>query len=111
MGGIKVTLAEKLKLFLQIQELGNALNSLKRQLAKMTAERDALLCVEHEDDSLALENEKRKCDTLTAERDALLSRFHEWRDLSDSALRLRCGEMTADEIRSIRAVLRAILPA
>lgn len=35
----------------------------------------------------------------------------EWRDLSDDGLRLRCGELTAQEIRTIRAVLNAILPA
>jgi hypothetical protein len=33
----------------------------------------------------------------------------EWASLSDSELRLRCGELTAQEIRTIRAVLAAIL--
>ena len=32
-----------------------------------------------------------------------------WHAKSDAALRLACGELTAQEIRSIRAVLRAIV--
>jgi hypothetical protein len=38
-------------------------------------------------------------------------RVIDWRDQSDEGLRLRCGELTAQEIRTIRAVLYAILPA
>jgi hypothetical protein len=38
-------------------------------------------------------------------------RVIDWRDQSDDGLRLRCGELTAREIRTIRAVLNAILPA
>jgi hypothetical protein len=37
-------------------------------------------------------------------------RVIDWRDQSDEELRLRCGELTAQEIRTIRAVLHAILP-
>ena len=33
----------------------------------------------------------------------------EWSELTDQSLRLRCGELTAQEIRTIRAVLGAIL--
>jgi hypothetical protein len=33
----------------------------------------------------------------------------DWSLLSDEGLRLRCGELTAQEIRTIRAVIKAIL--
>jgi hypothetical protein len=32
-----------------------------------------------------------------------------WRDMPDQEMRLRCGKMTAQEIRTVRAVLDAIL--
>jgi hypothetical protein len=34
----------------------------------------------------------------------------DWQTQSDAGLRLRCGELTAQEIRTVRAVLAAILP-
>ena len=37
------------------------------------------------------------------------NRVEAWGELSDSDLRLRCGELTAQEIRTVRAVLNAIL--
>ena len=37
------------------------------------------------------------------------NRVEAWGELSDSGLRLRCGELTAQEIRTVRAVLNAIL--
>jgi hypothetical protein len=37
-------------------------------------------------------------------------RVIDWRSQSDEGLRLRCGELTAQEIRTVRAVLNAILP-
>lgn len=43
------------------------------------------------------------------EANAMIGRLTEWANLSDSALRLRCGELTAQEIRTVRAVLRAII--
>lgn len=50
-------------------------------------------------------------------REALMSesvqtqrRVIDWRDQSAEGLRLRCGELNAQEIRTIRAVLNAILP-
>jgi hypothetical protein len=33
----------------------------------------------------------------------------DWQSQSDQGLRLRCGELTAQEIRTIRAILRAIV--
>jgi hypothetical protein len=39
----------------------------------------------------------------------VLKRLREWHKASASEMRLRCGEMTAGEIRSIRAVLNAIM--
>lgn len=39
----------------------------------------------------------------------MVSRLTEWHALSDAALRLRCGELTAQEIRTVRAVLSAIV--
>ncbi len=38
-----------------------------------------------------------------------INRLHEWANLTDAELRLRCGEMTSQEIRTVRAVLNAIL--
>jgi hypothetical protein len=40
---------------------------------------------------------------------ATLQRLLEWHGYSDADLHLRCGELTAQEIRSIRAVLNAIV--
>ena len=37
------------------------------------------------------------------------NRVEEWGELSDDGLRLRCGELTTQEIRTVRAVLNAIL--
>ena len=37
------------------------------------------------------------------------NRVEAFGELSDSGLRLRCGELTAQEIRTVRAVLNAIL--
>jgi len=37
-------------------------------------------------------------------------RVIDWQLQSDEGLRLRCGEITSQEIRTIRAVLSAILP-
>lgn len=34
--------------------------------------------------------------------------LYDWYSLSDEGLRLRCGEMTAQEIRTVRAILKAI---
>ena len=33
-----------------------------------------------------------------------------WRDMPAAEMRLRCGELTAQEIRTVRAVLKQILP-
>lgn len=49
-------------------------------------------------------------EALAAESMQTQRRVIEWRDQSDEGLRLRCGELTAQEIRTIRAVLNAILP-
>lgn len=38
-----------------------------------------------------------------------ITKVQRWRDMSNDELRLHCGEMTAQEIRSIKAVLNAIL--
>lgn len=37
------------------------------------------------------------------------NRAEEWGGLTDAELRLRCGELTAQEIRTVRAVIGAIL--
>ena len=47
---------------------------------------------------------------LTLELGRLRELVSKWRDMSDDEMRRRCGEMAADEIRSVRAVLRSILP-
>lgn len=50
-------------------------------------------------------------------REAMMAEYMEtqravidWQTQSDEGLRLRCGELTAQEIRTVRAVLAAILP-
>ena len=48
-------------------------------------------------------------DTLLEHLAVHWNRVEEWGELSDAGLRLRCGELTAQEIRTIRAVLNAIL--
>jgi len=49
-------------------------------------------------------------EALMAESMQTQRRVIDWRDQSAEGLRLRCGELTAQEIRTIRAVLRSILP-
>jgi hypothetical protein len=49
-------------------------------------------------------------EALMAESMKTQRRVIDWRDQSDEGLRLRCGELTTQEIRTIRAVLTAILP-
>jgi hypothetical protein len=38
-----------------------------------------------------------------------IQKLQEWIDLTDSGLRLRCGELTAQEIRTVRSVLKSII--
>jgi hypothetical protein len=38
-----------------------------------------------------------------------IERLHMWNDYSDQEMRLHAGEMTKQEIRSVRAVIKAIL--
>ena len=49
-------------------------------------------------------------EALMAESMQTQRRVIDWRYQSDEGLRLRCGELSAQEIRTIRAVLNAILP-
>jgi len=49
-------------------------------------------------------------EALMAESMQTQRRVIDWRNQSDEGLRLRCGELTTQEIRTIRAVLNAILP-
>ena len=49
-------------------------------------------------------------EALMAESMQTQRRVIDWRSQSDEGLRLRCGELSAQEIRTIRAVLNAILP-
>ena len=44
------------------------------------------------------------------QRDELTELVAKWRDMTPEELRLRAGDMTAQEIRSVKAVLNAILP-
>jgi len=53
---------------------------------------------------------------INSTREALMAKAMEthrsvidWQSQSDAGLRLRCGELTAQEIRTIRAVLNALL--
>lgn len=49
-------------------------------------------------------------EALMAESMQTQRRVIDWQLQSDEGLRLRCGELTSQEIRTIRAVLSAILP-
>jgi hypothetical protein len=49
-------------------------------------------------------------EALMAESMQTQRRVIDWHSQSDEGLRLRCGELTAQEIRTIRALLNAILP-
>ena len=49
-------------------------------------------------------------EALMAESMQTQRRVIDWRSQSEEGLRLRCGELTAQEIRTVRAVLNAILP-
>lgn len=70
-------------------------------------------------DSVAVQRLVRRCVThhfacdcreaLMAESMQTQRKVIDWRNQSDEGLRLRCGELTAQEIRTIRAVLNAIL--
>lgn len=40
---------------------------------------------------------------------SLLDRLSMWKCMPAEELRLRCGEMTAQEIRSVRSVLKAVV--
>jgi hypothetical protein len=66
-------------------------------------------CRDHRREA-ALNAAKEQPKALMAESMQTQRRVINWRDQSDEGLRLRCGELTAQEIRTIRAVLNAILP-
>lgn len=47
---------------------------------------------------------------LKVEHSRLIESLTTWRDAPAAEMRLRAGEMTAQEIRSVRAILRCIWP-
>ena len=47
---------------------------------------------------------------LIVERNRITELVAKWRDMPSEEMRLRAGDMTAQEIRSVKAVLNAILP-
>ncbi len=46
--------------------------------------------------------------TSITDQQEIISRLNSWLNASDAELRLRLGELTAQEIRTLRAVLKAI---
>jgi hypothetical protein len=50
-----------------------------------------------------------KKSTMKPELETIADRALEWAALSNAGLRLRLGELTAEEIRTVRAVLKAIV--
>lgn len=78
------------------QQLEREIASLKKENAELRAEIAECACDCRE--------------ALMAESMRTQRRVIDWRDQSDEGLRLRCGELSAQEIRTIRAVLNAILP-
>jgi hypothetical protein len=57
-------------------------------------------------------NEQLRSDVkrLIVERNRVSELVVKWRDMPAEEMRLRAGDMTAQEIRSVKAVLNAILP-
>jgi len=57
-------------------------------------------------------NEQLRADVkrLIVERNRITELVAKWRDMPSEEMRLRAGDMTAQEIRSVKAVLNAILP-
>ena len=57
-------------------------------------------------------NEQLRADVkrLIVERNRITELMAKWRDMPSEEMRLRAGDMTAQEIRSVKAVLNAILP-
>ena len=57
-------------------------------------------------------NEQLRADVkwLIVERNRITELVAKWRDMPSEEIRLRAGDMTAQEIRSVKAVLNAILP-
>jgi len=56
--------------------------------------------------ALVLSESRKQAEAALEQLKAALA---DWGELSDSGLRLRCGELTSQEIRTVRAVLNAIL--
>lgn len=56
-------------------------------------------------------NEELRADVrrLIVERNRITALVAKWRDMPSEEMRLRAGDMTAQEIRSVKAVLNAIL--
>lgn len=56
-------------------------------------------------------NEQLRADVkrLIVERNRITELVVKWRDMPSEEMRLRAGDMTAQEIRSVKAVLNAIL--
>ena len=98
--------------------------NLERELAAVTKERDEARAemirwmsiaegrgrTDDEPDTQAELDEARGQRDRLAEAMQTQRRVMEWKEQSDQGMRLRCGELTAQEIRTIRAVLNAILP-
>jgi hypothetical protein len=59
-----------------------------------------------------LANEQLRADAkrLIVELNRITELVTRWRDMPSEDMRLRAGDMTAQEIRSVKAVLNAILP-
>ena len=57
-------------------------------------------------------NEQLRADVkrLIVKRNQITELVAKWRDMPSEEIRLRAGDMTAQEIRSVKAVLNAILP-
>ena len=58
-----------------------------------------------------LANEQLRTDVkrLIVERNRITELVVKWRDMPSEEMRLQAGDMTAQEIRSVKAVLNAIL--
>jgi hypothetical protein len=55
------------------------------------------------------DTQEMRVEMVENEYNKLYSSLYKWAKYSDSEMRLHCGELTAQEIRSIKAVLKAIL--
>jgi hypothetical protein len=85
------------------QHIVNAVHDLRAQLSAFE-----ILKAEHAELLACNKTGAERLQFVLRENARLRDSLNEWVNLTDAGLRLRCGELTAQEIRTVRAVLRAV---